>query len=213
MKIVCLANSFRLGGRCVGGVELDANNNPVLHAGRPKWIRPVLHTAHEEVPVGLVSNISLLDIIEFDVEEVGGHGHQTENVVFIPTSLSRNGTFPNARANEITDNNRFPLLFGNRGAAVPETNMHLYTHSLTLLEVTNFEVNERVFPGKPFPQKKLSFTYNTNNYNLPITDPAFIHRYDTNRNLLQGVEKTFLTVSLSAPNETWLYKLVAGIIF
>ena len=41
MKIVCLANSFRVGGRCLGGIELDQNNNPVIQNGRPfriKWM-------------------------------------------------------------------------------------------------------------------------------------------------------------------------------
>ena len=38
MKIVCLANSFRVGGRCLGGIELDQNNNPVIQNGRPPFI-------------------------------------------------------------------------------------------------------------------------------------------------------------------------------
>ena len=48
MKIVCLANSFRTGGRCLGGVELDQNNNPVFQNNRPKWVRPVCNTENEE---------------------------------------------------------------------------------------------------------------------------------------------------------------------
>ena len=36
-RFVCLANSFKEGGRCFAGIELDANNKPLLVNGHPKW--------------------------------------------------------------------------------------------------------------------------------------------------------------------------------
>ena len=213
MKIVCLANSFRVGGRCLGGIELDQNNNPVIQNGRPKWIRPVCNTEHEEVPTHLVSHISLLDIVEFQAIQATGHGHQSENVLFNTNSIQTNGRFPISRLNTITDNNRFNVLFVNHGAAVPEHLVDGLTHSLMLLELTTFETNERIFEGKPFPQIKLSFRHNDNLYNLPITDPSFLHRYGINNNILQGRQRVYVSLSLAAPHEGWSSKLVAGIIY
>ncbi|MCL2289132.1 MAG: hypothetical protein FWC34_00275 [Bacteroidetes bacterium] len=213
MKIVCLANSFRVGGRCLGGVELDNNNNPVIQNGRPKWIRPVCNTEHEEVPTQLVSHISLLDIVEFQPINTSGHRHQSENVLFDTNSIQVNGRFQLSQLESLIDNNRFNLVFGNRGAAVPEHLIESFTYSLMLLSLTEFETNERVFENKPYPQIKLSFRHNGNLYNLPITDPNFLNRYQRNNNLLQGKGKIYVTISLAAPHEEWCHKLIAGIIF
>jgi hypothetical protein len=103
MKIVCLANSFRVGGRCLGGIEIDQNNNPIIQNGRPKWVRPVCNTEHEEVPTHLVSDISLLDIVEFQAIQTTGHGHQSENVLFNTDTITTNGRFPINRLENLID--------------------------------------------------------------------------------------------------------------
>ena len=213
MKIVCLANSYRTGGRCLGGIELDNNNKPIFQNNRPKWVRPVCDTENEEVPNNLVSHISILDIIEFNDINTGGHGHQTENV-FFNTSNSINvvGTFPINQLGNISGNSRFRLIFGNRGAAVPEHIVTDFDYSLKLIELTEFETNERQYEGREYPQIKLSFRYNGNSYNFPITDPDFLHKYGRNNDILENVDKIFVTFSLAAPNSEWSSKLVAGII-
>jgi len=38
-RFVCLANSFKEGGRCLAGIVLDNNNKPVIENALPKWIR------------------------------------------------------------------------------------------------------------------------------------------------------------------------------
>lgn len=213
MKIVCLANSFRVGGRCLGGIELDSNNNPVIQNGRPKWIRPVCNTEHEEVPTNLVSHVSLLDIVEFQAIQSTGHGHQSENILFEPDSIQVTGRFSVAQLDTVTDNSRFNLVFGNRGAAVPEHLVGGLNHSLMLLALTEFETNERIFENRAYPQIKLSFRHSGSLYNFPITDPSFLHKYGLNNNILQGKQKVFVSLSLAAPHEEWSSKLVTGIIY
>jgi hypothetical protein len=44
VRFVCLANSFKEGGRCVAGIVLDSNNNP--ENGNVHWIRPVANLLH-----------------------------------------------------------------------------------------------------------------------------------------------------------------------
>ena len=213
MKIACLANSFRVGGRCLGGIELDQNNNAVIQNGRPRWIRPVCNTEHEEVPTHLVSHISLLDIVEFESIRATGHGHQSENILFNTNTIQTTGRLSLARLANITDNNRYNVVFGNRGAAVPEHLVDGLTYSLMLLSLDQFETNERVFAGRPFPQIKLSFRHNDHLYNFPITDPTFLHLYGINNNILHGRQNIYVTLSLAAPHEEWASKLVAGIMF
>ena len=213
MKIVCLANSFREGGRCLGGIELDQHNNPIIKNGRPRWIRPVCETEHEEVPLYLASGISLLDIVEFQAIEETGHGHQSENVLFETDSINVIDQFPFAQLDNLIDNNRYNSVFCNRGAAVPEYKLDELNYSLILLSLTDFETNERIFEDREYPQIKLSFRYANNNYNFPITDPSFLHRYGNDNTILQGIEKIFVTFSLAAPHNEWSYKLAAGIMF
>src|SRR5690606_3251022 len=124
-----------------------------------------------------------------------------------------NGRFPVSRLDNITDNNRFNLVFGNRGAAVPEHKVGELNHSLMLLALSEFETNERIFENRQYPQIKLSFRHSGNLYNFPITDPSFLHRYGINSNILQGKQKVSVSLSLAAPHEEWSSKLVAGIIY
>ena len=212
MKIICLANSFRDGGRCVGGIQIDQNNAPIIQNGRPKWVRPVCNTDHEEVPTRLVAGINLSDIVEFDAVEVVGHGHQTENVLFDAASIRSVGRFNVSDLEHVIDNNRFFSIFGNKGAAVPESKVDELDHSLSLLLLTEFETNERVFENRAYPQIKLSFRYRGHSYNFPITDPLFLNQYQRDNNILSGRNRIYVTLSLAASYQEWSSKLVAGII-
>lgn len=212
MKILCLANSFRHGGRCVGGIELGQGNAPVMQNGRPKWVRPVCNTEHEEVPAYLVSSINLLDIVEFDPLGIVGHGHQTENVLFDGRNIRSSDRLDVSVLEGLVDNNSFGSLFGNRGAAVPEELVGGLGYSLSLVLLNEFETNERIYEGKPYPQIKLSFRYNGALYNLPITDPVFQSKYNRNKSILNGRNKIYATISLAAPHQNWSSKLVAGIV-
>jgi hypothetical protein len=90
----------------------------------------------------LVSHISLLDIVEFQSIQATGHGHQSENVLFNTNSIQTNGRLAMYHdLHNITDNNRFNLVFGNRGAAVPEHKVGELNHSLML--VSTFRVRDK----------------------------------------------------------------------
>lgn len=213
MKIVCLSNSFREGGRCLGGVELDQDDNPVSHRNRPKWIRPVCNTEHHEVPTHLVSHINLLDIIEFDFNENVGSNHQTESVSFGKNSIKKIGRYEKSKLNLICENNTLQNIFGNRGKAIPEEAISYLTYSLLMICVEEFEVNKKTYEEKKYPQIRLAFRFKNILYDLPITDPFFLHQYQSNNNILDNFDKLYLSLSLAAPYKEWYYKLVAGILF
>ena len=211
-KFICLANSFKEGGRCLAGIELDANNNPVLVNGRPKWIRPICNTAHGEVPNHIAQPFQILDIIQINITENKPENHQSENVAFNENTIRVIGNFNRSQLSPLCDNRN--LIFGNRGKAVSQDSIGGLNHSLMLVDVNQFEVTQKVYDDRrERPQTRLVFTYNTNRYDFPVTDPVFLHRYQTNPDLLEGVNQVYLSLSLGVIWEDWYYKLVAGIIF
>lgn len=213
MKIVILANSFREGGRCIAGIELDSRNKPVISGNRPRWVRPVCKTAHEEVPTELAAGLSLLDIVEFEPKEFNPNRHQSENVLIDNRPFEILGTFPKESIPTLCDNARFNTIFINRGKAVPEDKLPELNYSLILIGVENCKVINRTYEDKLFPQIRLGFRYHTIEYDLPITDPFFLYEYHAERVNDITLRKMFLTISLGAGFEKWAYKLIAGILY
>jgi hypothetical protein len=209
IRFVCLANSFKEGGRCVAGIVLDTNNN--LENGNIRWIRPVaISTAHGEIPIHLVNNTKLLDIVEIDVINYpNSAGYQSENALFVEIPMTVLGRY-NHNLDILCSSNR--LIFGNRGRAIPEESIVNLNHSLMFIKATDFEVYNRVYEDNPRPQIRLKFTYNANQYDLPITDPVFLQNYQSNPNLIMNFNQMYMTVSVGVVHNDWYYKLVASII-
>ena len=212
-RFVCLANSFKEGGRCLAGIELDNNNNPIIENGHPKWIRPICNTPHGEVHTHLVVHLNILDIIEIDVtgypEE---RDYQSENALFRENSIRVLGRFNSNNLNQLCDNRN--LIFGNRGKAVSEEAIGTLSYSLMFINTNQFEVIERTYEDNPNrPQVRLVFTYNGNRYDLPVTDPIFLHNYQSNPDIMEDVADVYLSLSLAVVHNHWHSKLVAGIIF
>ena len=212
MKIVCLANSNKEGGRCIAGIELDENNNAILENGHPKWIRPICLTLHGEVPTHLVSFVKILDIIEMDVTgypEV--RNYQSENVLFRENSIKVSGHYDTQHLNQLCDNR--DLIFGNRGKAVHSENIGSLLYSLMLIKTNKFEVIKKTYADNPNNhQIRLLFLYNGHQYDFPVTDPEFLHNYHRNEHFIDGLNEMFLSLSLTVEWMGWYYKLVAGII-
>lgn len=87
-------------------------------------------------------------------------------------------------------------------------------YSLMLVNISQFEVTQVIYDDHPDkPKIRLTFQYNNHRYDLPITDPSFLHNYQMNNKLLENVNQLYLTLSLGVALEHWYYKLVAGIIY
>jgi hypothetical protein len=56
------------------------------------------------------------------------------------------------------------------------------------------------------------FCHHQNEYDFPVTDPVFLHKFKVNRNFINQYNQAFLCVSVSIPWNNRHYKLVAGII-
>lgn len=212
IRFVCLANSFKEGGRCVAGIELDDNNNPKIENGHPVWIRPICNTPHGEIRTDLVVYLNILDVIE--IEATGFpeiKDYQSENVFFRENSIKVVGRFNDNNLNQLCDNRN--LIFGNKGKAVSEEAIERLSHSLMFVKTNQFEIIEKIYEDNPKPKVRLVFSYNGNQYDLPVTDPAFIHKYQTSPVILENVTNLYLCLSVAIVQHHWHSKLVAGIIF
>jgi len=214
-RFVCLANSYKEGGRCVAGIVLDAQNHPVREQGNPKWIRPICKTEYGEIPTHLVDNISfiinLLDVVKIEVSDYPDlQTHQPENALFDFNSLQVIGKYDQRNLIALYASHR--LIFGNRGKAVAKENIHRQNHSLMFVKTNAFEVWQRVFPDNPKPQVRIKFTYCGNPYDLPVTDPVFLEKYQSNPAFYKDYRQMDMTLSLGIEHQDWYYKLIAGII-
>ncbi len=207
---VCLANSFKEGGRCIAGVEIIGNSCTLIN-GKPKWIRPVFQTTeHGQVPAYLVNHINLLDIVEIDITKEVPDGYQSENVQFETNSIKVIGTFPLKDLSNLCENTT-SLIFGNTDKSVSIIDIALQNNSLILINTLNYTINEVTNPFTGKTRLRIVFNYENNQYNLPITDIAFINNYQLN-NKTFNKSSIFLSLSLGVQLNGMHYKLVAGII-
>lgn len=214
MRIVCFSNSFKEGGRCLAGIEIDENLHIIKQYNRPKWIRPVCNTPHEEVPNHLANNINYYDVIEFTSDpNYRRTDYQSENALIQGDSIQNVQRVSVNNMNALCDNDRFDLIFGNRGKAVHTDDIKSLNHSLMMIRVTTYELIERSYADNPFPQTRLVFQFHSHNYDLPITDPVFLHQYKLNTDLLENVNEIYLVLSLAVEHNGWYSKLVATILY
>lgn len=259
---ICLANSFKYGGRCVAGIEivfkepvfasfdaarniqsltaiifgipekdsLDNNGRPVLPClmesgstwntndskysiiknedGTPKWIRPVSCEEHRELSTFETQNINILDIVEIeDTENCPDFAH-SENVYY--SSLKKSGKKIEQNANNFNNlcDNTHSKIFFNKGKAVPTDVFQQNGHSLMFIKIPNC-----TFYNDENEKLRVKFSYNGIDYDLPVTDPAFIN-YMQVKGLdhINTCKNYYFTISLGEEFEGWHYKLVAGVL-
>lgn len=211
-KFICLANSYKEGGRCLAGIEIE-NNNPVITDNKPKWIRPVCNTEHGEIPSNIVSHIRISDIVEIQTsDKPTGEYYQSENVFFDINSIKVIGKYDESRLDELCDNRS--LIFGNKGKAISGEFINKLDYSLMLVKTNQFSFINRTYENTPERnQIRMSFQYNSNNYDFPVTDPVFMKRYEMNPDFVQKYNNAYIVLSVGVCWNDWYYKLVTTIIF
>lgn len=215
---ICLANSKKYGERCVAGIEITKNEcygyTIVKIGNKPKWIRPVTEEEYGQIPSNLVKTINLLDIVEIDVIEDAPNGYQSENIKFNSYSLKVVGKINNSFGSlDLLSDNQQPNLFGNKGKAIRSDIIDTIDKSLTLIKVNNAVVYIRKEFEKE--QYRLKFTFNSVNYDLPITDIKFLEKCSNSTSVTIDEpikDNIYLAISLGIEHDGWYYKLVAGVI-
>jgi hypothetical protein len=211
-RFVCLANSFKEGGRCLAGVVLDIDNIPVIENNKPKWIRPVCNTLHGEIPNKIAYPFQILDIIEIENITSQPYLYQSENVLFNENTIKKIGLFEKQKLQLICENSKY--IFKTRYSSLSEEVIQELDHSLMLIKPDKFEVIDKVYEDRTIPQQRMVFQYNGFNYDFSITDPVFLRSYQTNHEFILEFQEVILCLSVGVkyPATNRYYKLVAGVI-
>lgn len=216
-RMVCLANSRKLSGRCVAGKEL-VGDRPL------RWLRPVSQREHEEVSeyerqYEDGSDPHGLDIIDVPLLEAQPKGYQQENWLLDPDAYWRKvGTWNdlsrladpvaplwiNGHSTYNGRNDKIPLLL----AASLDSSLRFVRGDRLRLSV--FKPGEAF--GNPKRRVQARFHHGGDEYALWVTDPGYERTYLARPDGDYDIGESFLTISLGEPFNDCCYKLVAAII-
>lgn len=215
-QIICMGNSYKNGGRCLAGIEIQDTASGVSivrnQYGLPNWIRPVMSNGDNGLPEYLVGSFSMLDILAVDVTDAVPTGAHCENVHF--NSIRKVGRIGqnSQNLNPLCDT-WHSLIFGNRGKAVPNKVFENGSYSLMFImpESPVITMQYDVYGHEKY---RIQFTYNGTQYDFPLTDTRYINalRYRTKNCGQRKTGDLYLTLSLGVNHYDWHYKLVAGVI-
>lgn len=218
-RLVCLANSRKLSGRCVAGKELiDEVAGP--------WVRPVSDRPKEEVSEDERqyedgSDPRVLDIIDVPLTAPRPKAYQSENWLLEPEEYwKRAGRITWHALYALADDPPSLWLNGSSTVAglndrVALANAEQLGGSLYLLHIGALQL--RVFaPGAAFgnPKRRVQalFAHRGTSYRLWVTDPLVAREYLARDDGHYQVGECFATISLGEPHEGYCYKLVAALI-
>lgn len=212
---ICLANSYKRGGRCVAGIEIvfDANGElkPVCNGdGRPRWIRPIATTTYGEIPNYVAEGIKLLSIVKlYNVVPCPNKPH-TENVYYSKLEQCKYDLSHDISIINHLFDNTHQVLFHNRGRAVSAEMSMGINYSLMLIHAEN--ACAYIDENREKSKNRMSFTYYGADYDFPITDPIFLEEFKKEPERFANIADVYLTISLGLEFEGWHHKLVAGVI-
>ena len=213
-QIICLANSWKYGERCIAGIDIYSK----------KWVRPIYTSGSDTLNGSIPSNIrlvdgiepKLLDIISIPLDKEGDDfGFQSENLNILPGTWIKMGEVSASQLINLCDDNscilhnfdRYVTLPFLQSLPIPErkTIQLVYTEKLSISNIKN--------------KWKGSLQSNSNAIltDATITDPEFVSKLEWG---YTPQNPCFVTVSLSMPfvpsvnweEDTPCWKIIAGVI-
>jgi hypothetical protein len=217
-RMLCLANSRKLNGRCVAGIELSGDR-------RLGWIRPVSAREHQEVSeyerqYEDGSDPRVLDIMDVPLLEARPKGYQQENWLLDPDHYWKKVKRVGWSALVPLADPMAPLwingnsTYNGRNDRIALSDAAGLTSSLRLARVERLTLS--VFkPGEAFgnPKRRVQgrFMHHGTEYHLWVTDPGYEREYLLKADGDYDLGESFLTVSLGEPHDDACYKLIAAI--
>ena len=219
-RIVCLANSRKLNGRCVAGIELAGGQ-------RLGWIRPVSDRQHQEVSqderkYGDGTEPRVLDIMTVPLLEPVPRDHQQENWLLDPARRwTKEGCMLSGDLERFVDPIEPLWIDGDdtgRGNydRVPRDQAIELRSSLRLIHTDQVQLSVLTTYGTfrpPRRQLRGRFRHQDRDYCLSVTDPEYERRYLAEPDGYYEIQESFLTVSLGEPfvEQDACFKLIAAI--
>ena len=217
LDVICLANSWKHGGRCVAGLRMDGGG----------WVRPVsrepggvLLAWHYTLASG--GEAALLDVLQMRFVGPQPEPHHPENwlmdyglwaIAARPTPQDIHRVLLQSLASG-------PALLGSMDKKISFATLQEShaTQSLALIrpQRLHWQVSQNQASGKR--RNRAVFTLDGAEYDLPLTDPAWLKRLESRPPGCYpwepGDGDALLTISLSEPFEwdDYCYKLVAGVV-
>ena len=212
---ICLANSYKHGGRCIAGIEVvpqsDGSLVVVRHDdGRPKWIRPVSMSANGEIPNHLAESFKIFSLVKLtEVEPCPDKAH-TEDVHCTRMEICPFELLPTkAFLNQLLDT-QHQAVFYYRGKGIPATIIDRLDYSLMLIHPDN--ACAYCDEERENSKYRMKFTYYGSNYDFPITDPVFLEQFKKSPDSYVDLKGVYLVLSLGLEFEGFHYKLVATVV-
>jgi len=208
-RIICLANSYKHGGRCIAGIDPETG----------AWIRPVPDTRERAItwPMMTIDGEipQLLDVIEIPLEDFGpDDGCQPENRLLKPGKWKKVGRITAKELLGYCEDDTV-ILHNHQEYVSPEfftTHPKSEWRSLQLVHNTNVGFNPAYDPKN---WRAWFRDGRGHTLDLPLTDPVMSDR-------LRNGEKVgmdcILMISLGTPwkpkdrDQALCYKIVAGVV-
>ena len=208
VEIICLANSWRPGGRCVAGKELLAGGQI------GNWIRPVLSPQGAAIPDSLACKFRLLDVISMTVAERVPHDHHRENFLVVDDWKFICKYTPSL--SNLTKLEDRPLtLWSNDSSSDSGINDRVPEHATkTAIQSSLYliKVQQAKFFRNPNNRSQIRtrFLFNNTAYGFSVTDSQ------VNNKIPDQADSLWFCVSLAESGgrqyDDQCYKLIAGII-
>ena len=212
---ICLANSYKRGGRCVAGVEIDidADNRWSVRkdtTGKPIWIRPIdRHTEYGEIPEGVAHFLPLLSVVRLtDVIPCPQHAHSED--VYFKSMYSIGKVLPYPEVMQQLADCVHPVLFYDSEYSISIDAYNRGDYSLMLIHPESFSFH--LDPTKARAKYFMTFRYNGVTYDFTVTDPYFYAYINQNPEALENLTDAYLVLSLGLEYEGRHHKLIAAVI-
>ena len=212
---ICLANSYKRGGRCIAGVEvmIDENRHWTVVRnpnGTPHWIRPIDNTTEfgeipefEAVPIRLLSVIRLRDVTPCLCKA------HSEDVSFSRMEFIGNILPCKAALEEMADLLHHEIFYNNDSAI----SLDIYAqgnYSLMLVRPERIELRPDI--TKLRAKYRMIISYHGTTYDLPVTDPDYLRELENTPSTPIPPHEAYLCLSLGMEFEGQHHKLIAGVI-
>ena len=215
--LLCLANSYKRGGRCVAGVEVRQENGGRWRLvrdekGNVKWVRPIASTEFGEIPNSKALLVSLFSIVKLTEVEAMPQDAHVEDVRYGELEVVDYRPITEKQLEQFVDI-RHSKIFGNKGKAISDERVESVGYSLMLVKVWNMMTYRVLYEDNERPKVRMRFIYCGVEYDLPVTDPGYLDRVQMGQvELDKEVEYGYLTLSLGLEHEGWHHKLVAAVV-
>lgn len=213
-RIVCLANSRKLKGRCIAGKTYEGNRiGP--------WIRPVSGRPTEELSLSEQrledgTYPAVLDIIDVPLSEARPAGHQKENWLLDErTPWRKTGRLDYTQVDALLDQSE-PLWMGSKTTFwndyIPLNEARAVADSLRLIRVPSLTISVAWDGLRQKVRVAGTFDYQGHHYRLFVTDPVVEGRFSDEAFGDYEIGACCLTISLGEPLRDKCYKLIAAVI-